>query len=704
MELFSKSREDEAKFEAFTLRVDEIYNELKPFEKEIVLSDILAIKKSFQAKIEDFYRKDRKLNIGIIGRVKSGKSTLVNTLLFDGKPVLPVAVTPKTASLTRIEYAKKNSLVVEYYTKEEWEHLEDVTKMQSSAKEVAKEIIDMAKLRKLDLNVYIGKSEEVKMYESYDELKEELNDYVGENGRYTPVVKSVTLRVNQEELEEISIVDTPGLYDPVISRSYKTKKFMELCDVVFFLSKTGSFLDANDLELLMSHLPQKGVKKLILLGSRFDDGIRDIIWKEESLSSAISTLNNKLGAYTDRMLQGYKKNNYFIHEDVMKQIEKPLFISSVCYNMGKKDKKDYTEQEQKIYCDLSMKGEVSKEELIRIGNIDALRELFEDVIDEKDTLLDEKAKNFVPTAVEELKGELVRTKKISERRIVQLNRYDREQILEQKKAFLTQINGINSDLEEVFGNWCVKIESNKSQGIRELRGYYRDYLQLTEKEGIKTHFETKSTSTAKWFLPWTWGNTMKEVYSYDERYRYIDASDALENIRNFANDASVCIEETFRKSYDLAYTKREILNTIINHFDVTDENYTPTYYKMLVEKILNQITLPVVNIDTSNYVSSLTTQFFGEIRDNATRTDLKRVLTNAVSDLFADICHSFEKEIADYKDRVEQIKEEFSGKLLQDINKELNTVLAHFEDKEEEIKRYYQLVDVFNKIEAELDY
>lgn len=704
MEIFEKSREDEVKFESFVMRIDEIYKELKPFEREMVLSDILAIKKSFEAKIEDFYRKDRKLNIGIIGRVKSGKSTLLNTLLFDGKPVLPVAVTPKTASLTRIEYARENSLLIEYYTKEEWTHLEDVIRMQSSAQEVAKEIIDMAKMQKLDVNQYIGKPDEVRMYESYDKLKEELNDYCGENGKFTPVVKSVTLRVNREELKEISIVDTPGLYDPVISRSYKTKKFMELCDVVFFLSKTGSFLDANDLELLMSHLPQKGVKKLILLGSRFDDGIRDTIWKEESLDSTIATLSKKLLSYTDRMLNAYKKNNYFIQEEVLKQIEKPMFISSVCYNMGKKDKKDYTEQERKIYQDLSLKGEVTSEDLIRIGNIDALREMFEEVVDEKDELLEEKAKNFVPTAMEELRGELVRTKKISERRIVQLNRYDREQILEQKKAFLTQINGINSDLEEIFGNWCVKIESNKAQGIRELRGYYRDYLQLTEKEGIKTHFETKSTSTAKWFLPWTWGNTMREVYSYDERYRYIDASDALENIRNFANDAAVCIEETFHKSYDLAYTKRELLNTIINHFDITDENYTPTYYKMLVEKILNQITLPVMNIDTSSYVASLTTQFFGEIRDNATRTDLKRVLTNAVSDLFSDICHAFEKEIADYKSRVEQIKEEFSGKLLSDINNELNTVLAHFEDKEEEIQRYYQLVDILSKIETELDY
>lgn len=704
MEIFDRSREDEVKFEAFSGRIDEIYQELKPYENEMVLSDLTAIQKSFQVKTEDFYRNDRKLNIGIIGRVKSGKSTLLNTLFFQGEPILPVAATPKTATLTRIEYGTENRLTIEYYSREEWEHLEALAKQRGNTQEVAKEIVHMAKKSSVDYLSCIGREKEVRKFAAYEELKATLNEYVGENGSFTAFVKSVVLQIPQEELQEISIVDTPGLYDPVISRSYKTKKMMELCDVVFFLSKSSSFLDSNDLDLLTSQLPQKGVKRLILLGSRFDDAIRDVIWQQNSLEDAVAEVKKKLQAYTLRMLQSYKKNNFFIREEVLKQIECPIFISSLCYNMAKKDPDTFTEQEKKIWDDLSRGQELTKEELLAIGNVDALKDAFEEVVDEKDQVLKEKAATFVPTAMDELRGFILRTREITERRILQLNRYDREQLLAQKKSFLTQINGINSDLEQLFGGWCIKIESSKSQAIRELRGLYRDYLQLSEKEGIKTHFETRPVSTAKWFLPWTWGNTMREIYSYDERYKYIDASDALENIRNFANDASACIEDTFHRTYHLAYTKRELLNTIIAHFDVTDENYTPMYYKMLVERILNQVTLPVMNIETATYINSLSNQFYGEIRDNATRTELKRVLTNAVSDLFADICRSFEQEIIAYKERVEQIKEEFSGKLLEDMNKELNLVLEKYEDKENEMKRYYALSDKLKKIEADLNY
>ena len=52
---------------------------------------------------------------------------------------------------------------------------------------------------------------------------------------------------------------------------------MEVCDVVFFLSQSGSFLDKSDWILLSSQLTQKGVKKLVLVASKYDSGIRDIL-------------------------------------------------------------------------------------------------------------------------------------------------------------------------------------------------------------------------------------------------------------------------------------------------------------------------------------------------------------------------------------------------------------------------------------------
>ena len=56
------------------------------------------------------------LKIGVVGQVKAGKSSFLNSLLFEGENVLPRASTPMTAGLTVLEFGEKNVFSVEYYT------------------------------------------------------------------------------------------------------------------------------------------------------------------------------------------------------------------------------------------------------------------------------------------------------------------------------------------------------------------------------------------------------------------------------------------------------------------------------------------------------------------------------------------------------------------------------------------------------------
>ena len=69
---------------------------------------------------------DRTLRVGIVGRVKSGKSSLLNSLLFDGKDILPKAPTPMTAALTHIQYSDTNYIEIEFLTKKDIEDFEEI--------------------------------------------------------------------------------------------------------------------------------------------------------------------------------------------------------------------------------------------------------------------------------------------------------------------------------------------------------------------------------------------------------------------------------------------------------------------------------------------------------------------------------------------------------------------------------------------------
>ena len=61
-----------------------------------------------------------KLIIGVIGQMKCGKSTFLNSFLF-GRPLLPAATTPMTAALSVITYGDRKGLEAEFYTQNEWD-------------------------------------------------------------------------------------------------------------------------------------------------------------------------------------------------------------------------------------------------------------------------------------------------------------------------------------------------------------------------------------------------------------------------------------------------------------------------------------------------------------------------------------------------------------------------------------------------------
>lgn len=117
---------------------------------------------AFRRRVETFRRVDRKLSIAVVGRVKAGKSSFLNSLLFDGKDVLPRAFTPKTATLTKIEYAPENAIEVEYYTKEEWTSLCGLSQQSRTGDDVlaAKDLVGSARKSGIDVGSYLAKGHE----------------------------------------------------------------------------------------------------------------------------------------------------------------------------------------------------------------------------------------------------------------------------------------------------------------------------------------------------------------------------------------------------------------------------------------------------------------------------------------------------------------------------------------------------------------
>ncbi|GAA7427654.1 hypothetical protein ID0988_13490 [Helicobacter pylori] len=105
--------------------IEKVIKEQGLQEKTGLLISENAVKKTeeLEKTIKELQDKDRDLKVGIIGRVKAGKSSLLNALIFEGKDVLPKAAMPMTASLTVLKYAKNLGAEVEFYSQKDIEEL-----------------------------------------------------------------------------------------------------------------------------------------------------------------------------------------------------------------------------------------------------------------------------------------------------------------------------------------------------------------------------------------------------------------------------------------------------------------------------------------------------------------------------------------------------------------------------------------------------
>lgn len=210
------------------------------------------------------------LTIGVIGQMKCGKSTFLNAFLF-GRQLLPAATTPMTAALSVITYGEQEKIAVEFYTSQEWEELktlasreieEDSDSQTRSSIQAAKELYGKSEKIRSELPALLGTTREDRI--------DNLIEYVGADGTYVAIVKSVRIYLPETWLKGVEIVDTPGFNDPVVSREERTKEFLKRADVVLMMLYAGRAFDATDRDILFDKVRKVGVGKIILAVNKYD--------------------------------------------------------------------------------------------------------------------------------------------------------------------------------------------------------------------------------------------------------------------------------------------------------------------------------------------------------------------------------------------------------------------------------------------------
>lgn len=211
------------------------------------------------------------LTIGVIGQMKCGKSTFLNSFVFEDD-VLPAATTPMTAALSVITYGTEKKIIAEFYTVNEWEEqktqasrsLESVAgnTLEESKIKAAKELVERSSKLGSSLHSYLGKKQ--------NDTFENLIEYVGAEGKFISITKSVTIYYPKEYLKGVEIVDTPGFNDPIVSREERTKAFLKKADVVLLMLYAGRPFDSTDRDILFKNVGQCGTGRVLIGINKYD--------------------------------------------------------------------------------------------------------------------------------------------------------------------------------------------------------------------------------------------------------------------------------------------------------------------------------------------------------------------------------------------------------------------------------------------------
>lgn len=203
------------------------------------------------------------LYIGVVGKMNAGKSSLVNAVVFEDE-VLPSVMKPTTVTLTEITYSEKEKVVVEFMTSQDIEDLQ----VQSSydgddinLRQKAEAAKDTLKCLSSGYENYLNTSKEIEL--------SELPAYIDAEGEFCGLAKSVSIFINNKNLKGITIIDTPGFNDPIVSRGETTKKALQKCHALLFVHNKDGYTQ-TDVNLLIEQIKYAGVAELIDILNKID--------------------------------------------------------------------------------------------------------------------------------------------------------------------------------------------------------------------------------------------------------------------------------------------------------------------------------------------------------------------------------------------------------------------------------------------------
>lgn len=684
------------------------------FPEQIAAYDDLE--RNFAKRAAQLTRAAAPLSIGIIGQVKAGKSSFLNALLFDGTAVLPKAATPKTANLTRIRYGEQAALRVSFYSEEEWEAQKELaaSAREDDATRAARDLVCDARERGTPLAECLAEGSRTHTLGSVAELQAVLNDYVGVDGRYTPVVAATEIDWPHSALQGIEIVDTPGVNDPIHSRVQKTRDYLAACDVVFLLSRASNFLDEHDVGLFAQRAPDKGVKRLLLVGTQFDSAVLDDGYDRDSFAATRANLHMRLSRQASKSLAPAAdrlrtSGRADLADRVAAAAQRPLFMSSFAHAFAERMPEDWEDDQRHVHAAIAEMARDTwgedppgPDQWRELAGFGPLRQELDNAIAEKEAILAEQRAKLEPDRRRSLAQWAKDSSEKVSARLAQLETKDLAKLASGEAELMDQMRRIATALSALIGETVQGAQARGRALQGELRAAAARAATLETRTGHDIEERSTRVSDSKWYNPFSWGSSHYEYYTVTKAYSFVAVSDAIDQVVGYVRQAEAELTREIGGLASAQSLSARLRGALVDVIDAKDDSYDPLYLRSLVTEKLNAVVWPqwtfILSDPTADIISRFGTQ--GEIRSDADMNALRRTLDTLIADLNRRLASALDEQVAGLCRQLETVSAGLEASLTEKLKADLSDLRKALAEGEAAKSRYRDFLMVIQTMIA----
>lgn len=668
--------------------------------------------KNLKSSLDAKRQEGRIFQLGIVGQMKTGKSSFLNEYLF-GEEILPTAATPMTAALTLIKYSDKNKAEIEFYNRDDWNQIEknskEYEKEYNKALEEAREeaekkgkifnkerfkFEDVDSILKGSYEIYknfkdngldknsLGETKTIKINDKKNIL-EDLKEYVGSKGKYTPLVKMTTLYINDERIKDYIIVDTPGTNDPIISRGQKTKEFLGKCDYIIFLSYSSQFLDNNDNSYIKEQLPAEGIRDILILASKFDnqlsqesvfedaDGDIEVAYKEEK---------RKLSRKLNRWSEEFKKDKNPL--DLSKsELE---FQSTMLYRIYKNfENLSGTEKEifERLEEDYN-NSNFTKELLESLSGMPAVKKKIDNILTRKEDIMKNSIKALLNGKKDSLSKILGKIKKGFEERKFELSNVGIKDIESNITSLQEKIGNLSSEIKKGVRTERENFDKKLKDEILKISNTKDRYSSLQKQRRSYTEEVDvdKGWFTGLKFWPHT---ETKTVYRNET---FINIQDSIEQIVSFAQDTGDRIERTSERLISKNIIKKAIRDGIIDLFELEDRPKVVS----IIDNYIQKISIPKIQFDVNKYRDIVLSKYSSSYSQERDIKFIEGLHNKALLTIIEDT----EETFINVKEKLNSVLEEIEINIVNELKEGIEANLKEFKKQLENQKESVKITEL----------